>query len=486
MSPNIRRVAVIGAGPAGAIATDALVKEGAFDTVRVFDRRPMVGGAWVYTPHLPPGIPSLEKLVVGEAAAAVPVPEHLPAVTPVSERVNSHQYRFSDTPTHENIHSNITPELMSYTQEPFPNKLSSQALAEYGPNAPVRHHSTIRDWIEAIFVRGGHGKLLELSTTVERVVKENHEWIVALRKVIDGRNYWWQETFDTVVVASGHYNVPWFPVVEGFLGFDSKFPLAILHSKHFRGGAKFAGKRVIVVGASVSSVEIIYEILDLVKNPLYASVREEPIEAYGWVPFEHPQISVKPAIQRLDPETGRIHLADGSYLDNIDHIIYGTGYTFSVPFLPKVQDRIKAGYRRLPGVFQHTWDIEDPTLTFVGMIGLFTFRAYEWQAVAVARFLTSRSKPLPSVSRQLEWEQHRVREKRGGKAYYSIGSECQHFFEYLRDFAGEPERGTAGRRLPPFDPQWLVIWREMGAPKLWCWRRKINEARWRQGLRTNL
>lgn len=204
--------------------------------------RPNLTSLRVYTPHLPPGIPSLEKLVVGEAAAAVPVPEHLPAVTPVSERVNSHQYRFSDTPTHENIHSNITPELMSYTQEPFPNKLSSQALAEYGPNAPVRHHSTIRDWIEAIFVRGGHGKLLELSTTVERVVKENHEWIVALRKVIDGRNYWWQETFDTVVVASGHYNVPWFPVVEGFLGFDSKFPLAILHSKHFRGGAKFAGK----------------------------------------------------------------------------------------------------------------------------------------------------------------------------------------------------------------------------------------------------
>lgn len=46
MSPNIRRVSVVGAGPAGAIATDALVKEGAFDTIRVFDRRPMVGGAW--------------------------------------------------------------------------------------------------------------------------------------------------------------------------------------------------------------------------------------------------------------------------------------------------------------------------------------------------------------------------------------------------------------------------------------------------------
>lgn len=46
MAPKIRRVAVIGAGPSGAIATDALVKEQAFDTIRVFDRRAGVGGTW--------------------------------------------------------------------------------------------------------------------------------------------------------------------------------------------------------------------------------------------------------------------------------------------------------------------------------------------------------------------------------------------------------------------------------------------------------
>lgn len=41
-----KSVAVIGAGPAGAIATDALVKEQAFKSIRVFDRRPIIGGAW--------------------------------------------------------------------------------------------------------------------------------------------------------------------------------------------------------------------------------------------------------------------------------------------------------------------------------------------------------------------------------------------------------------------------------------------------------
>ena len=43
---QIRRVAVIGSGPAGAIATDALLKEQAFDEVRVFDRQDTIGGTW--------------------------------------------------------------------------------------------------------------------------------------------------------------------------------------------------------------------------------------------------------------------------------------------------------------------------------------------------------------------------------------------------------------------------------------------------------
>lgn len=46
MTKPIRRVAVIGAGPAGAIATDALVKEQSFEKVRVFDRRHIPGGTW--------------------------------------------------------------------------------------------------------------------------------------------------------------------------------------------------------------------------------------------------------------------------------------------------------------------------------------------------------------------------------------------------------------------------------------------------------
>lgn len=43
----VNSVAVIGAGPSGAIAVDALMQEKAFDVVRVFERQEMAGGCWV-------------------------------------------------------------------------------------------------------------------------------------------------------------------------------------------------------------------------------------------------------------------------------------------------------------------------------------------------------------------------------------------------------------------------------------------------------
>lgn len=42
----VKRVAVIGAGPAGAITIDALAREKTFDVIRVFERREAAGGCW--------------------------------------------------------------------------------------------------------------------------------------------------------------------------------------------------------------------------------------------------------------------------------------------------------------------------------------------------------------------------------------------------------------------------------------------------------
>ena len=108
--------------------------------------------------------------------------------------------------------------------------------------------------------------------------------------------------------------------------------------------------------------------------------------------------------------------------------------------------------------------------------GGFTFRVYEWQAVAVARHLAGRAKSLPSIPEQLEWERRRVAEKVGGKDYYSIAPNYEEFFEFMRGIAGDPAPGTTGRSLPVFDPEWLKVWVGMVDTKIGGWQRKRKRA----------
>ncbi len=118
----------------------------------------------------------------------------------------------------------------------------------------------------------------------------------------------------------------------------------------------------------MSSHEVVHEVLAFAKSPVYSSLRGEPIPAFGLEPFTHPHIVAKKQIIKFDADTGRIHFEDDSHLDDVDHVIFGTGYQFSLPYLAEVQRRIKKAHRRLPGVYQHVFNIEDPTLTFVGMV----------------------------------------------------------------------------------------------------------------------
>jgi len=85
---------------------------------------------------------------------------------------------------------------------------------------------------------------VELNTTVELAEKVGDEWVLTLRKATpEGeKNYWWQETFDAIVVASGHYSVPNFPFIEGIIEFERNWLGSVEHSKLFRGPEKYRGK----------------------------------------------------------------------------------------------------------------------------------------------------------------------------------------------------------------------------------------------------
>lgn len=178
--------------------------------------------------------------------ASPQIPSKVPCETPRDETANSHQARFWDSGAHEHLHSNLPPGIMCFSQEPIREVVSERSLAQYGPDSPFRHRELIREWIQDVFARGESTGLIQFSTTVELAEydRDSAEWSLTLRREQPGKetDYWWQEKFDALVVASGHFYLPYIPDIPGLLEYDEKLPGRIQHSKHYRSVENYRDK----------------------------------------------------------------------------------------------------------------------------------------------------------------------------------------------------------------------------------------------------
>lgn len=146
------------------------------------------------------------------------------------------------------LETNVDADAMSFSQEPIPAVRSQWSIERHGVDTPFRHHSVIRQYIEGLFFHKGYHGLVEYDTTVERAVKDpsSQKWELSLRrteKFAENRSdYWWNEVFDAVVVASGHYAVPYIPTISGLKEFAARYHGSVEHTKHYRGPARYRGK----------------------------------------------------------------------------------------------------------------------------------------------------------------------------------------------------------------------------------------------------
>ena len=102
----------------------------------------------------------------------------------------------------------------------------------------------IRNYIESLVSRNGYDELVSYNTSVELAEKVGNKWRLVLRRDGDVRaeDEWWEEWFDAIVVASGHFNVPYIPKIEGLAAFEQSRPGSVKHSKMFRGRDTSRGK----------------------------------------------------------------------------------------------------------------------------------------------------------------------------------------------------------------------------------------------------
>lgn len=230
----------------------------------------------------------------------------------------------------------------------------------------------------------------------------------------------------------------------------------------------FSLQRVVVVGASVSGADIAFDLVNTAQNPVHAITIGHTINGYfGGEAFNHPKIHNHPSIARVEGRT--VHLVDGHSITNVDYIIFSTGYSWSLPFLPDVPVR----NNRVPDLYQHVAWQKDPTLLFVGAVAAgLTFKVFEFHAVLAARLLAGRA-TLPPVEEMRKWETERIKARGDGVKFTLIFPDFEDYFETIRELAGEGEEGK-GRKLPKFQREWVRAFLDGHERRKAMWKR-LNE-----------
>lgn len=422
---DVKKIAIIGAGPCGLSAAKYLLAQQAFDSVVVYEQNPEVGGVWYYSRK-----PSDKPLQVPQTS-----PFH-PQDPPLKPEDGGAPVFAS--PMYNLLNTNIPWTLMKYGDKDFPQDSlifpTRQAVQDY----LVEYSQDVRH-------------LVNFSTQVRAVTPRREgareRWDVEVENLLDGQRS--TAAFDAVVVASGHYCTPFVPDVKNIQAFQAAHPGVLSHAKTYRVPEDYAGKKVLVVGNASSGLDIASQISRHCAAPLLLSVHEPtPPENLAHVRAEE-----VPAVEEFLVGERGVRFADGRVEKNLDAILYCTGYLFAFPFLDSLMPGLVAegDGRRVYGLYKHLFHIDHPTLVFPGLpIRVVPFPVSEAQAAVFAR-VWANALALPSVADMVRWEEEEA--ERHGRAFHVFpkGGDSA----YLDEFHEWAAKSTSaeGKEPPVWDDE---------------------------------
>ncbi|XP_067388519.1 flavin-containing monooxygenase 3-like isoform X2 [Emydura macquarii macquarii] len=372
----VRRVAIVGAGVSGLASIKCCLDEGLEPTC--FERSDDIGGLWRFT----------EQAEEGRASI----------------------YR--------SVFTNSCKEMMCFPDFPFPDDF---------PN--YMHNSKLQEYIRMYAKHFALLRYIKFKTMVSSIKKHpdfsvTGQWDVVTER--DGKEE--SAVFDLVMVCSGHHVYPNFPA-DCFPGIN-KFKGSYFHSREYKEPEQFKGKRVLVIGLGNSGSDIAVELSHtasqvylssrsgswvmsrvwdngypwdmlivtrfetFLNNTLPTSVsdwlyvrkmnRWFKHENYGLMPLNRTSrkepvfnddlpscitcgtVVVKPNVTEFT-ETSAI-FQDGTVQENVDFVIFATGYSYSYPFMKddsiiKCRDNEVTLYK---GILPPR--LEKPTLAVIGLV----------------------------------------------------------------------------------------------------------------------
>ena len=330
------------------------------------------------------------------------------------------------------LHINTSKDKMAFSDYPMPSSY---------PDYP--HHSQIVAYFESYVDHFGFRDKIRFKTTVEKIEKADAEGHPgAWRVTLEGGE---SQLYKAVLVANGHH---WAKRLPSFPG---HFEGQTLHAHDYKTFAGFEGKNVLIVGIGNSGVDIASEVCRVAAKTMLSTRRSahilpkyafgKPIDHFtspmsSKVPMfvqqiffklvlgltrgdqaklgiprpshhllqAHPTVSeelpslvghgrvkMRPDIEKLDGDG--VVFKDGSR-DQVDVIIYCTGYYIRFPFLAPELVRTENNQVRL---YRHVVHPDHPNLYFIGLVQPLgaVMPLAEAQSVWIAEVLRGKAK-LPS------------------------------------------------------------------------------------------
>ncbi|KAI8342130.1 hypothetical protein BC941DRAFT_346314 [Chlamydoabsidia padenii] len=469
----IKRVAVVGAGPAGVTAAKNLLKQG-FD-IQLYERNTKVGGNWVYSEpaqsdlHIPSATEKQEDWLEKDKKATSndqQVPTFIQSTTPVkcTQDVKHwlHNQHHPSTACYQHLTTNTATSILGSFDFPWP---------EDSPD--FVSHRDVQAYLENYATHFGLDNVTHLNTSLDKVDKKGDRWELTLTEAVMGDGDYvsikrYQETFDAVVIATGQFQDPVIPLLNGLKEYDALFPGRISHSKQFRKNEDFKDKNVLVVGGRVSAVDV-SRFVSIEAKKVYMSYRgpfETKLGILDLIRSVLPDSVVhKPGIDGFwskDSETGEtkvdgtITFKDGSSLTDIDAVVFATGYQMKHSYFGTcrtlatddgawytdsdsplvVMDKTK-----IHNTYKDIFLISDPTIAITGAPRHITITPFfEYQAQAIAR-VWSQNACLPSTPKMASFT---LRKTQVCPAY-----QMDHESEKLRSYTLLPWLNVHAAKLVP-------------------------------------
>lgn len=386
----VKNIAVIGGGPAGLTAAKALALEPAGFSVHLFERRPQIGGLWY---------------LHGDKSKVRPkVPSTDPNGTELLSDEGGFENRFCSS-MYQNLETNLIDKLMEFSGLPFEPRtmdfIDRTALLKY-----------IEGYAQTI----PKSVNFHMSTNVTSLVKNGQQWLLTSEDVQTLAKQ--TETFDAVVVANGHSELPFIPDVPGLAEWDEKIPGSITHLKYFMDASDYAGKTILVVGNFASGSDVANQASTKAKM-VYVSTKDEELVDTG-VDF----VKQVHQIARYDYESRSAITIEGTVIGGIDQVVFCTGYLYTFPFLP--QEHLTDG-TIVKDLYKQIFNVDDPTLAFIGLPKFISpLPLCESQSALVARVFSGRIELPDEPERRAAYEKE-YHAKGDGKSFHSL-KDCDHTY----------------------------------------------------------